>query len=243
MNTLKKRRVLITRSGEDSTEWAAELARHGAEAVSHPCITTELIDTPALREGLARSAAAADWLVFTSRRGVEAYAELNTRVLQPWTRIAAVGSATGQAALARLGRIDHVGQGTAAQLGESLTALGDFTRGSRCLLAVAANASAELEQRLERAGATCTRFDVYRTKPAHERTLKQPLSALRVDTILFASPSAVQGFTNQFNLDTDVRVFTIGPSTTAAARSHGIAVTAESRTPSFEGLLEAMNAE
>jgi uroporphyrinogen-III synthase len=53
----------------------------------------------------------------------------------------------------------------------------------------------------------------------------------------------VQGFTNQFNLDTDVRVFTIGPSTTAAARSHGIAVTAESRTPSFEGLLEAMNAE
>jgi uroporphyrinogen III methyltransferase/synthase len=111
------------------------------------------------------------------------------------------------------------------------------------LLAVAANASTELERRLSSAGAICTRFDVYRTKPAGKRRPKQPLSALRVDTILFASPSAVQGFTNQFDLDTDVNVFTIGPSTTAAARSHGIAVTAESQTPSFEGLLEAMNAE
>jgi uroporphyrinogen III methyltransferase/synthase len=243
MNTLEKRRVLITRSGEDSTEWAAELARRGAEAVSHPCITTELIDTQALRDGLAASATAADWLVFTSRRGVDAYAELNARPLQPGTRIAAVGSATGQAALARLGRIDHVGAGTAAQLGASLTALHEFKRGSRCVLAVAANASAELERKLSEAGAICTRFDVYRTKPAQKQAQKQPLSALRVDTILFASPSAVQGFTNQFDLDTDVSVFTIGPSTTAAARSHGIAVTAESRTPSFEGLLEAMNAE
>jgi uroporphyrinogen III methyltransferase/synthase len=243
MNTLKKRRVLITRSGEDSTEWAAELARLGADTVTHPCITTELIDTPALRDGLARSASAADWLVFTSRRGVEAYAELNAKALQPGTRIAAVGSATGQAALARLGRIDHIGQGTGAQLGQSLTALRGFKRGTRCLLALAANASAELERRLTDAGAICTRFDVYRTKPVHKKRLKRPLSALRVDTILFASPSAVQGFTNQFDLDTDVSVFTIGPSTTAAARSHGIAVTAESRTPSFEGLLEAMNAE
>jgi uroporphyrinogen III methyltransferase/synthase len=243
MSTLKERRVLITRSGEDSTEWAAELARRGAEAVSYPCITTELIDTQALREELAASANVADWLVFTSRRGVAAYTELNTQPLRPGTRIAAVGSATGQAALTRLGRIDHVGQGTAALLGDSLTALPNFKRDSRCLLAVAANASAELERRLVAAGAICTRFDVYRTKPARKRRFKQPVSALHVDTILFASPSAVQGFTNQFNLDTAVNVFTIGPSTTAAARSHGIAVTAESRTPSFEGLLEAMNAE
>jgi uroporphyrinogen III methyltransferase/synthase len=211
--------------------------------VSHPCITTELIDTQALRDELATSATTADWLVFTSRRGVDAYAELNAQPLQPRTRIAAVGSTTGQAALARLGRIDHVGQGTAALLGASLTALPNFKRGTRCLLALAANASTELERRLSAAGAICRRFDVYRTKPARKRRRKQPLSALHVDTILFASPSAVQGFTNQFDLDADVSVFTIGPSTTAAARSHGIAVTAESRTPSFEGLLEAMNAE
>ena len=243
MSSLKKRRVLITRSAEDTAEWAAELARRGADAVSYPCITTELIDTPALRHSLEAAAADANWLVFTSRRGVEAFVALNAKPPAGATRVAAVGSATAQAALARLGRIDHIGQVTAALLGDSLAALPDFKRGSRCVLAVAANASAELEHRLGEAGAACTRFDVYRTIPAPERMPKQPLSALRVDAVLFASPSAVQGFTNHFDLDTDVNVFTIGSSTTAAARSHGIAVTAESRTPSFEGLLEAMNAE
>ena len=243
MSARKKRRVLITRSAEDSAEWAAELARRGAEAVSYPCITTELIDNAVLRRTLAAGAADADWLVFTSRHGVEAFAALHAQPLARKTRVAAVGNATGQAALARLGRVDHVGQGTAALLGESLAALPDFKRGSRCVLAVAANASAELERKLAEAGAVCARFDVYRTLPAPERGRKQPLSSLGVDAVLFASPSAVQGFTNHFDLDTDVSVFTIGSSTTAAARSHGIAVTAESRTPSFEGLLEAMNAE
>jgi uroporphyrinogen-III synthase len=37
-----------------------------------------------------------------------------------------------------------------------------------------------------------------------------------------------------------VNVYTIGPSTTAAARSAGLEVTAEAREPSFEGILEAM---
>jgi len=243
MTTLKKRRVLITRSGEDSADWAAQLALHGAEAVSHACITTELIDTEVLRAKLASGTTAADWLVFTSRRGVEAFAELHAKALARQTRIAAVGDATGQAAVAKLGRVDHVGSGTAALLGDSLTALPDFKRGMHCVLPVAANASTELERRLTAAGAVCTRFDVYRTRPAPKLAQKQPLSSLRVDTILFASPTAVQGFTNQFDLDTDVSVFTIGSSTTAAARSHGIAVTGESRTPSFEGLLEAMHVE
>jgi uroporphyrinogen-III synthase len=243
MTKLQNRRVLITRSREDGAEWAAELARHGAEAVSYPCITAEPIDTQALRDGLAAGVAAADWLIFTSRRGVEAFVKLYAKPLPPRTRVAAVGTATGQTALAGLGRIDHVGHGTAAALGNSLTASPEFERGSRCVLAVAANASQDLERKLAEAGAVCTRFEVYRTIPAPKRERKQRLSSLRVDTILFASPSAVQGFTNQFDLDTDVSVFTIGPSTTAAARSHGIAVTAESEMPGFEGLLEAMNAK
>jgi uroporphyrinogen-III synthase len=241
MTKSQKRRVLITRSGEDNAEWTTELARHGAEVVSYPCITTELIDTQALRDGLAAGTAAADWLIFTSRRGVEAFAKLHLKPLPPRTRIAAVGAATGQMALAELGRIDHVGHGTAASLGDTLTGSPEFKRGVRCVLAVAANASGALERKLAEAGAVCTRFDVYRTIPAPKLERKQPLSSLRVDTILFASPSAVQGFTNQFDLDTDVSVFTIGPSTTAAARSHGITVTAESEMPGFESLLEAMN--
>ncbi|HEY3518884.1 MAG TPA: uroporphyrinogen-III synthase, partial [Gammaproteobacteria bacterium] len=55
-----------------------------------------------------------------------------------------------------------------------------------------------------------------------------------------ASPSAVTGFVRTVDVDAAVSVYTIGPSTTAAARGAGLKVTAEAREPSFEGILEAM---
>jgi uroporphyrinogen-III synthase len=75
------------------------------------------------------------------------------------------------------------------------------------------------------------------------RRPKQPLSSLGADKILFASPSAVAGFVNQIDVDAAIGVFTIGPSTSAAARSHGFGVTAEAREPSLAGLLEAMHGD
>jgi uroporphyrinogen-III synthase len=66
------------------------------------------------------------------------------------------------------------------------------------------------------------------------------LSTLRVDNVVLASSSAVAGFLNQIEVDVPVNVYTIGPSTTAAARRAGLAVTAEAREPSLEGILEVM---
>src|SRR5215831_17738734 len=69
-------RVLITRGEDDCAEWAEELERRGARPVLLPCIRSEPIDTPELRAALAKAVADADWLVLTSRRGVEACARL-----------------------------------------------------------------------------------------------------------------------------------------------------------------------
>src|SRR5690606_143063 len=96
-----------------------------------------------------------------------------------------------------------------------------------------------LEQRLRAAGAACRRFDVYRTIPAPPRTPRLALSGLGVDAVWLASPSAVEGFTNQVDVDADVPLIAIGPSTADAIRARGLRVAAEARTPSFEGLLEA----
>ena len=71
---LEGARVLITRSEDDSAEWAEELERRGARPVLLPCIRSEPIDTPELRAALSEAVAGADWLVLTSRRGVEACA-------------------------------------------------------------------------------------------------------------------------------------------------------------------------
>jgi uroporphyrinogen-III synthase len=189
---------------------------------------------------LAAAVPNADWLVFTSRRGVEAFVALDPPALAARCGIAVVGATTAEAAKAALGRVDLVGGGTAVALAATLVDVGDLQRRRRVLLALAENAGATLEQVLTAAGADCTRLDVYRTVPAPPAEPRRPLSALRVDNVVLASPSAVTGFVHQVDIDVPVDVYTIGPSTTAAARNAGLAVTAEAREPSLEGLLEAM---
>ena len=235
-----RRRVLLTRSDEDNAEWAERLVEHGAEPVTLPCIHCEPIDTLALRTDVAAAAASADWLTFTSRRGVDAFASLHPSV-PPRSRVAVVGAATADAARARLGRVDLVGRdGTAASLGATLVRDGDLKRRPHVLLALAENAGDTLERALTAAGARCTRFDVYRTIPAPPAATKRAMSALGADNVIFASPTAVKGFVQQVSVDVAVNVYTIGPSTSAAARAAGLVVTAEAREPSLEGILESM---
>jgi uroporphyrinogen-III synthase len=234
------KRVLLTRADDDNAEWATRLAQRGAEAVQLPCIHAELITAPDLRARLAAALLSADWLVFTSRRGVEGFAALIAdREARP--RVAAVGAATAAAARATLGRVDLIGRGgTAAGLAATLVADGGLERHPRVVLALAENAGDVLERALEAAGAHCTRCNVYRTVPAAPAAPKRPLSSLRVDNVVLASPSAVAGFVNQVDVDARVDIYTIGPATTAAARSAGLVVTAEAREPSIDGILEAM---
>jgi uroporphyrinogen-III synthase len=242
--TLSGRRILITRSEEDCAEWAQAMEQRGAEVVSLPCIHCETLDTPALRAALARAIVDADWLVFTSRRGVEAFAELRGAAMggaaPPAARIAVVGAATAEAARAHLGRADLVGRSTGAALAAELAAVGDLARHPRVVVAVAANASDALERTLEAAGARCTRLDLYRTVPAPPAAHKRRLSSLGTQRVVLASPSAASGFVHQVELDAAVEIYTIGPSTTAAARALGLSVKAEAREPSLEGILEAM---
>jgi uroporphyrinogen-III synthase len=240
-SSLVGRRVLLTRSADDCEEWAAELERRGARPLLLPCIRCEPLDSPELRASLADAAARADWLVLTSRRGVEAFAVLHPEGLPERCRIAVVGSATEAAARKLLGRADLVGRGgTAAGLAATLVMDGELAARPEVLIAVAANAGDALERTLASAGARCTRLNVYRTVPAAATAHKRALSSLGADNVVLASPSAVTGFVQQVEIDADVAIYTIGPSTTKAARALGLDVTAEAREPSLEGLLEAM---
>jgi len=202
--------------------------------------------------------------VLTSRRGVESLASLRggpRPALAARTKVAVVGAATAEAARAHLGRADLVGTGTGAELGALLastieTELNETacTLGadsmmclaplpSSVVLALAENAGTALERALAQTHANCTRFNVYRTIPAAPAPRRRALSSLGADNVLLASPSAVSGFVHQIEVDAPLAVYTIGPSTTAAARAEGLAVTAEAREPSLEGLVEAMQWE
>lgn len=233
-------RILLTRSAEDCAAWAQALEAAHAAAVILPCIRCEPIDADELRERISIELRRAEWLVFTSKRGIAAFAALHGAPLPERVKVAAVGPATADAAVARFGHADLVSElGTAASLAQALGAL-LTTRGERVLLAVAENAGRTVEDALRAAGAICTRLNVYRTVPAHELEPKHALSALGADNIFLASPSAVAGLLNQVELDKPAAVFTLGPATYKAAVAAGLTVAGQARNPSVEGLLEAM---
>jgi uroporphyrinogen III methyltransferase/synthase len=236
---LAGRRILLTRSEEDCAEWAEQIARRGAEAVVLPCIRSETIDSDNLRAALDRALADADWLVFTSRRGVDAFDELRSAAVPAHARVAVVGNATAAVARRKIGRVDVVGRGTGAALAAELAGRGDV-RDTSVLIAVAENAGDAVERTLAAAGARCTRLDLYRTIPAPPAAVKRRLSTLKAERIVLASPTAARGLVHQVDLDVPAAIYTIGPSTTAAARALGLTVAAEAREPSLDGILEAM---
>jgi uroporphyrinogen-III synthase len=239
---LAGQRILLTRAEEDSAAWAEQLSALGAVGIVFPCIRRETLVTDSLRQALASAMTDAAWLVLTSRRGVAALAALYERPVPPSVRVAVVGPSTAEAASAMLGRVDLIGAGaTAASLAETLRERhGAELRGALAVLALAENAGDTLERRLAPLGVRCRRFDVYRTVPAPPATPKRALSTLGADNVFLASPSAVTGFVHQVEIDAGTPIFTIGPSTTAAARAGGLAVTAQAREPSLKGLVEAM---
>ena len=98
--------------------------------------------------------------MFTSRRGVEAFAAL-APTPPARSRVAVVGAATAEAAQAALGRVDLVGRGgTAAALAATLVSDGELNHHPRVVLALAENAGDVLEQaRSSGAGAECMRLE------------------------------------------------------------------------------------
>jgi uroporphyrinogen III methyltransferase/synthase len=236
---LAGQRILLTRAEEDCAEWAKQIAQRGARAVVLPCIRSETIDSADVRAALDRALADAGWLVFTSRRGVDAFEQLRSAAVPAHARVAVVGNATAAVARAKVGRVDVVGRGTGAALAAELAARADV-RGARVLIAVAENAGDAVEQALAAAGAHCMRLDLYRTIPAPPVAVKRKLSTLEAERIVLASPTAARGFVHQVDLDVPAAIYTIGPSTTAAARALGLTVAAEALEPSLDGILEAM---
>lgn len=243
MSPLAGRTVLVTRAAEDAAPWAERLAVLGAVPIVFPCLACEAIDDAATRRLLACALDAASWLALTSRRGVEAIARLVPQGIPAAVAIAAVGPATARAARETLGRCELVAPaGTGESLAQALHgALASRPEAPRKVaIAAADRGERHLERVLEPAGIEVARVAVYRTVPAPEEDPRVALAELGVDTILLASPSAVDGLVHRAVVPDGAFIVTIGPATSEAARAHGLAVGAEARRPGLAGILEVI---
>lgn len=239
------KRVLVTRAAHDADRWAARLAALGAHPVVLPCLVCQPISDDETGRALRDAVAHASWLLVTSARGCEAAGRLLLGTVLPGDlRIAAVGAATATAAAKQLGRVDLVArEGTSSGLARELIRLlrrEGRVAAAHVVVVGAAGGRDAAAVMLEVAGVNVRRMAVYRTIPAPATATRRDLAADGIEIVLLASPSAVTGLLGRALVPGSVRVVTIGPTTSAAARAAGLVIAAEAVRPTLEGILEAI---
>lgn len=230
-------RVVNTRSPRQAPQLDHLLRERGAEPIAYPCIDiAPPADSAALGEALRRlDAGGFDWLVFTSANAVEAVATATADSPLPpgWagtTRVAVVGPGTARALADLLGvaadlcPAEHQAEALADQLA---------VRGARRVLVPQADKAREtLGEVLAASGVRVEAVVAYRTVLGSGGSdVPRLLRARQVDTVVFASPSAVDNMATRFAMEggqwDDLRsacIACIGPVTARAAADRGLRV-------------------
>ena len=206
-------RVVVTRPREQAAELAARLEELGHDVVLCPLIAIEpLGDEPVDVEGY-------DWVVVTSANGAR---ELLRRRRGELPRVAAIGRGTA-AALAAGG----VEPALVASVSTQEGLLAELPRpAGRVLFAGAEAARRLLVDELE-----ADFLALYRTRAV------VPERRPDGDLVVLASASAARALGA---LGLGLPAVSIGPETTAAARSAGVDVVAEARSHDVDGLVAAV---
>jgi len=206
-------RVVLTRAKETSAELATALRSEGFDVAECPLIRIEPIDGPPL------DLADYDWLILTSRAGVE---ELFVRLDGPLPPVAVVGPGTA-AALREHGVEPAVVARRSTQ--EGLVAELPRPPG-HVLFAGAEDARDVLVREL---GADFV--PLYRTVELRPEGLPD------ADLVVLASASAARALAA---VRSDLPCVSIGPVTSEEARRAGLTVVAEASTHDLDGLVEAV---
>lgn len=235
-------RVAVTRAAEDAGELEEQLRLTGAVPVLIPL--TRIL--AAADDGPLRRALAAvddfDWIVFTSARAVRAVAGVQSLTpIRP--RIAAVGPATAAAVREVIGRDPDAVPALTTGAGIVPAMLQHHPlEGARVLWPRAEQPRPELPRDLAQAGAQLEDPVAYRTVPDPEAGSR--LAAMDatggVDVITFTAPSAVDCFASAHTGRIRSVIAVIGPTTAAAARTHGLPVHVEARQPIISALVAAL---
>jgi len=204
-------RVVLTGTGQERL--ARALRADGHEVDRRPLVRTEAIAGPPVR------ADGYDWLVLTSRNGVEALFE---RLEGPLPPVAVVGPGTAAALRARgvepaLVARESTQEGLAAELPRPP---------GRVLFAGAEGARGVLAREL---GADFA--------PLYRTVELEPDDFPPADLVVLASASAARSLARARR---GLSCVSIGPVTSEAARSLGLRIVAEAATPDEEGLRQAV---
>ncbi|HUY29160.1 MAG TPA: uroporphyrinogen-III C-methyltransferase [Candidatus Binataceae bacterium] len=245
------RRIVVTRARAAGAAFAAELRALGADAIEFPAIETAPPTSYAALDGAIGRLDKFDWIIFTSRTGVECFI----------ARVGALGHD-----IRRLGNasICAIGPATAAALGKYalrvaampaeyraeaiIPAIGARRiRGARILIPRAQVAREVLPQELRKRGAREVEVaPAYRTvKPsgAAAERIRAMAAAGEIDLVAFTSSSTVSNFCDLVGgAAKGLKAAAIGPITAATAESLGFEVVVRAREYTVPALIQAIAA-
>ena len=242
------RRVAITRDRSQSAELAGPLHALGADVLELPVIEIRPASDPGPLDRAIARLESYDWLIFTSVNGVRFFLERldasarDLRALR--ARLCTIGPATRKKLEELHLKIDRMPEEYVA---ESLVAAfqSDDLRGTRILLPLAASARDVVPRELARLGAQVDVVEAYHTALAEGAAAQAREifgGARKPDWITFTSSSTVKNFVELAGAAAlaGVRIASIGPVTSATARSFGLSIDAEADPHTMGGLVQAI---
>lgn len=228
------KRIVVTRSREQASEFARRLRRYGAEVLEVPSI--QIVPPPSWEE-MDRAVANVEgyqWMIFTSANGVRHFFSRllaggkDARALKG-IRICAIGPPTAEE-LQRFGISPDLIPGEYRAEGILAAMGGEELAGKRVLLPRAAEAREVLPEELRQRGAQVDVVAAYYTvKPDGQHAhLVELLERQEIHLITFTSSSTVKNFIDLLPSDRvpdileGVKVACIGPITARTARELGM---------------------
>jgi len=241
------KRVLITRPSAQSDSLALRLWEMGAAPVLAPTMYIGPPDDVCAARAAVERAGNYDWVVFTSRNGVEAFFDLlqelgrDSRALAG-AKVAAIGPKTSQALMRRGIRVDLM---PAEFVSEEIAAclLDASSQGDRVLIFRAQEAREILPRTLNDAGRPTDVVAAYKTSILLDPDFAGKVRSCNILT--FTSASTVRGFVENLGDKAAIAaqgkiVACIGPVTAAAAIKDGLQVDVVAPEYTVEGLIDAL---
>lgn len=239
------RSVAVTRARAQASSFAARLRELGAEVVEAPAIRTRPRQDAALAASVDE-VGTFQLIAFTSAAGVDAFFSAlsrdggDTRSLGG-IEFGVVGGATRDALATHGINADHIPE---RQTAEGLLAALENVElaGKRVLLPLAANPRPVLADGLRQRGAEVHQVAAYDTV-IEELSDAQRMAVADAEFVTFASGSAVHSLIEAIGGGEPLSgcaLVSIGPTTSAALREHGLEPTIEAKQHDIDGLLAAL---
>ncbi len=250
--SLVGKRILITRTREQSGDFSTQLRKLGAEVLEFP--TIEIVPPTRWKEldQTIDQLKSYDWILFTSANGVDFFwqrleeREKSSR-LPASLKVCVIGPATADRLKRKGVSVHYVPKEFIAEsILEGLKKA--RMEGKKVLLARAKKARDILPEGLRKLGAEVDVVEVYRTvKPkGGSKKLKKLLTEEKIDVITFTSSSTVNHFADLLQkedlgrLVKGVAIACIGPVTARTAKEKGLRVRIQPKEYTIPALSRAI---